>query len=223
MATETRAGRGYAPNLVRWGAVFSGVVIGVATFVLLTTLWLALSFSGTDVGWIHDNLRWWIGGTAIFAMFLAGLVAGLVGGVRGVGTGLGNGATVWGLLTIVAVTIGVPSALSFFGSGTGFADLPGNSLWTGFWSLLIGLGAAGVGGMLGGLIHRPVTYAPLDTQGVDERERDRPEHRLGPERRVETVVYPSEPGVPPRAVATPAGERQDPTVTEEYVGNHRNY
>ena len=67
------------PQLVRWGSVFSGTIISIAMFTLLTALWLALSFSSHD-SVVYTNLSWWIGGTAIFCMFLAGLIAGVSSG-----------------------------------------------------------------------------------------------------------------------------------------------
>ena len=142
------------PNLVRWGAVLSGAVVGVAVFALLTTLWLALAYS-SDLQWWRTTLDWWIGGTAIVAAFVAGALAGWLSGARGAAAGLANSVTVWGLVTVTAVLGGIPVGVGYFGiGGLNLVALPGTSLWTGFWSLLIGLGAAALGGALGGSAHR---------------------------------------------------------------------
>ena len=63
------------PQLVRWGSVFAGTIIALGAFILLSALWLALSFANHD-SVVYNNLSWWIGGTAIFSMFVAGLIAG---------------------------------------------------------------------------------------------------------------------------------------------------
>ena len=98
-----------APNLVRWGAVFAGTVISLGVFALLSALWVAIAYSDTDAsGWISGNLPWFLGGTAIAALFLAGLLAGFLSGVRGAGSGLLNGLTAWGLLFVASVLTVVP-------------------------------------------------------------------------------------------------------------------
>ena len=147
--------------LVRWGAVFSGAVIGLAVMGLLTALWLALGY-GSNIDQVAGNLAWYLGGSAIACMFLAGILAGYLSGVRGPGTGILHGLTVWGLLTIVTVTVGLPAILNLFGISRVFAAngqpanaiRTANGLWTGFWTLLIAFGTAALGGLFGGLVTR---------------------------------------------------------------------
>lgn len=145
--------------LIRWSAVFAGGVIGIAGLGLLTALWVAIGY-GSDVRWFRTSLAWWIGGSAIVAMFIAGGLAGWLSGARGPIVGFWHGVTVWGLALIVLVSVTLPSVASNGGfsnptSATSNAALSpafytGATLWAFFWAVLIGLGAAALGGVLGG-------------------------------------------------------------------------
>jgi hypothetical protein len=154
------------PQLVRWGSVISGTVIGLATFALLDALWLALSLSSHD-SVVYSNLSWWIAGTAIFCIFLAGLIAGVSSGARGLGAGSVSGLTTWGLVVIAVgvlvlptFAIGhIPNTVTVSGTVYSINYL---SYWAAFWSLLIGLGAGLLGGMIGGTMPRSVDEPYLD-------------------------------------------------------------
>src|SRR5436305_14848942 len=79
--------------------------------VLVSSLWLALSF-GSQVSAFYNYLTWWIGGTAIASMALAGFVTGAPNRCRGLIRGLGTGATTWALLVLGAQVFGLPGPLS---------------------------------------------------------------------------------------------------------------
>ena len=51
-----------APDLIRWGAVIAGGIVGLGLFALLNTLWLAIA-SGSGDGWVSGNLAWFVGAT----------------------------------------------------------------------------------------------------------------------------------------------------------------
>jgi hypothetical protein len=157
------------PQLVRWGSVFSGTLISVATFSLLTALWLALSF-GSRYSFVYSNLSWWIGGTAIFCMFLAGMIAGMTSGARGAGAGAMNGLTTWALVVITVGAVALPTFA--IGRVPNTVTVSGHvysinylTYWTTFWSLVIGLAAALLGGLIGGALHRPVDDPYIDITG----------------------------------------------------------
>lgn len=184
------------PTLVQWGAVFSGAVTGVALFSLATTLWLALGYD-SGVAWWRDTLAWWMGATAVVAAFVAGAMAGFLSGTRG-GGGPGNSVTVWALVTLAAVLGGIPVGLGYFGTGgTTLVALPGESLWTGFWSLLIGLVAAAIGGAIGASMTRPGLHAG---QAYDSR------------RGAGSDGYPAGQEDPASASADPAADPRQPRV-----------
>jgi hypothetical protein len=155
---------------VRWGSVFSGTIIAVAAFVLLDALWLALSF-GSHVHFFYSNLSWFIGGTAIFCLFMGGMIAGLTSGARGAGAGAMGGLTTWGLLVLVvgalaAPTFGIGHVPNTVTAGGHTYSINYLTYWSGFWSLLIGLGAAVVGGVMGGVTNRRVDEPYLDLQAA---------------------------------------------------------
>jgi peptidoglycan/LPS O-acetylase OafA/YrhL len=169
------------PQLVRWGAVFAGGVLALGLLVLFSTLWFALAF-GSEVSAIRTNIEWFIGVTAIVCLFIGGMLAGYLAGVRGWGPGMFNGLTIWGLLLLATLTVGVPSVLNVFslgrianevGSPGGALIAPGvdSTLWATFWSILGAFATAGIGGAVGGALARPREfYGPTRDR---ERVRDR--------------------------------------------------
>ena len=148
----------WSPPLVRWNAVFAGTVIALAAGTVVGMLWLSLAY-GSHRHLFYQHLDWWIGGTAIFAMVLAGFLAGASSGTRGVAAGLVTGMTTWGLVVLGILAIAIPGVLAT--SNTTVLHLGARSItvktlrwWPSFWSLLIGFGAAAFGGVVGGVLPR---------------------------------------------------------------------
>ena len=181
-----------SPQRIRWGAVFGGAVLGLALLALLTTLWFALAY-GSGVDEILTNLEWYVGISAIVCLFLAGLMAGWLSGVQGAGSGFFNGVTIWALMLVATVTVGVPAIINVFNLGRiGTIDTTtGNLLtqsddtvlWATFAAILGGMVAAGLGGTIGGAMTRPANAhlmeQPIVTDDdLDDRDRtvvaDRP-------------------------------------------------
>ena len=170
-----------SPQRIRWGAVFGGAVLGLALLALLTTLWFALAYgSGLDV--VQTNLEWFVGISAIVCLFFAGMMAGWLSGVNGAGSGFFNGVTIWALMLIATVTVGVPAVLNVLNLGrigtldttTGglLAQSDSTVLWATFASILGGLIASGLGGMIGGAMTRPANAHLGDTADTTVVERD---------------------------------------------------
>jgi hypothetical protein len=174
-----------SPQRIRWGAVFGGAVLGIALLALLTTLWFALAY-GSNVATIRTNLEWYVGISAIVCLFLAGMMAGWLSGVHGAGSGFFNGVTIWALMLIATVTVGVPAIINVFNLGrigtlnatTGgllTQNTTDNVLWATFASILGGLIASGLGGMIGGALTRPANMhlmdQPVATRTVDDDDR----------------------------------------------------
>jgi hypothetical protein len=155
-------------NLVRWGAVWSGVLVGVGLLALFSLLWLALGY-GSNYGVFSHHIEWWLGGTAIGAIFVGGLVSGLTSSARGVLAGLLNSMVLWALVAVVALVVEIGGASKVVNSTTSVSgvtnQLPNNTLWASFWSMLIALGAAVLGGVIGGAMRRDTPLAPVDTRG----------------------------------------------------------
>jgi hypothetical protein len=167
-----------SPQRIRWGAVFAGVVLGTALLALLATLWFALAFN-SDVQTVRVDLEWYVGITAIVCLFTGGLLAGWLSGVRGAGAGFFTGLTVWGMILIVALAVGIPAIYDVFNLGrisavTDGAVFMGSGLdarlWVSFWTILGGFLAAGLGGMIGGAVTMPANaqLAPIAERTVDE-------------------------------------------------------
>lgn len=159
-------------SLLKWGAVIGGLVLGLAMLLVLSALWLALAY-GSDVVEVRDALEWYIGLSAVGSLFVAGMLTGYLSGVRGAWTGMLHGFTLWGLLMVITVTIGIPSVLNVFGlsqiadeaaSGRLIATGDEGALWATFWTILGGFVAAGLGGMLGGLATRAAPRTPVIVQ-----------------------------------------------------------
>ncbi len=156
------------PTRLRWGAVIAGGVLAVALLLVLTSLWMALGF-GSEVRSVAENLAWFIGGSAIFCLFVGGWVAGRMSGVRGAGTGMAHGATLWAVVLLATLSIGIPAVLNILNLGrvtteigqqTGvIAQGVDASLWATFLSLVGALIAAAFGGMIGGM----TVPAPVET------------------------------------------------------------
>lgn len=173
-----------SPQRIRWGAVFAGAVLGIALLALLTTLWFALAY-GSEMDQIRTNLEWYVGISAIACLFIAGMLAGWLSGVHGVGSGFFNGVTIWALMLIITLSVGVPAILNVFNLGrvtqldveTGglLASDADTILWASFLSILGGLVASGLGGMIGGAITRPANAHLADdvrTEVVQRRVSD---------------------------------------------------
>ena len=122
---------------------------------------------------VRDNLEWFIGGTAVAALFIGGLLAGWLSGVRGAGSGFFNGITMWGLILIVAVAVGLPAVFNILNLGpvTSISDEGGligtgvdDTLWATFLTILGGFLASGLGGLIGGA--SPCRPTPISSRSM---------------------------------------------------------
>ncbi|HSD48221.1 MAG TPA: hypothetical protein VLE71_00150 [Actinomycetota bacterium] len=154
-----------SPQKIRWGAVFAGTVLGLGLLALLTALWFALAY-GSGIVEVRANLEWYIGISAIACLFIGGLLSGWLSGVRGAAAGFFNGMTIWAMILIVTLVVGVPSILNVFNLGRVTQLSPDSTggilgtgvdraLWATFWSILGGLLACAIGGAIGGAVTRP--------------------------------------------------------------------
>jgi len=184
------------PQRIRWGAVFAGAILGIALLALLTTLWFALAY-GSGVDQIRTNIEWYVGISGVVCLFLAGLFAGWLSGVHGFGSGFFNGMTIWALMLILTLSVGVPAVMNVFNLGrvaqfdaeTGglLSTDANNVLWATFFSIVGGLIASGLGGAIGGAITRPAN-AHLYDEGVGAEVADRPELQRPVERQERDTV-----------------------------------
>jgi peptidoglycan/LPS O-acetylase OafA/YrhL len=149
MAVRTERRAVIAPAYVRWGPVFAGAIIGLAILFLANSLWMALA-TGSDMDFVGRNVHWFGLASALVALYAGGLIAGWMTGVRGIGAGLVTGLTVWGLVLIGTLVLGVPESLDVFGfTAAPLSEWGADPLWATFWSLIGGLAVAVAGGTVG--------------------------------------------------------------------------
>ena len=146
-----------SPRLIRgvvdWGGVWSGALVGAGVMTMVSALWLALGF-GSGVSTFHDGIEWWLAATGIGSVLIGGFVAGATSRWGGPGRGTVTSIVMWALLAVPAAFVAVIVATANHvpaNSAQGVLDRVGNgALWAAWWSMLIGLGAAVLGGLLGG-------------------------------------------------------------------------
>ncbi|WP_298993153.1 hypothetical protein [uncultured Pseudokineococcus sp.] len=103
---------------VRWGAVWAGLVVAVATFLLLEVAffalgWLTLDPGQPDPGSSADLVTGLIG---LAAFFLGGLTAAATARWKSVDTGLLHGILVWALGLVVFVLLALLGGGALLGS-----------------------------------------------------------------------------------------------------------
>lgn len=157
-----RAGVAESTHRIRWGAVWAGVIVGLATYLVLLALGAALGLGPAAAGW-------WGGIMALVALFLGGYIAGLFTGEADVATSVVQGALVWALTLLVLPIVGaivgslvgqVVDPDAFRGVANMLAARPELGLQAAWWFVLANLlafAAAAFGAYSGAMTRRPVT------------------------------------------------------------------
>jgi hypothetical protein len=109
---------------VAWSSVWSGFLIAVGVFLLLTVLGMAIGISAADIGPGEDgNARElgmgaavWSGVTLLIALFLGGMVATRTGMVYDKAAGVTEGVLVW-VLSILGLIYMASSGIGMLSSG----------------------------------------------------------------------------------------------------------
>jgi hypothetical protein len=136
------ANREAAP--VKWGAAYSGALMAVALFGVFSVLWLALAYSGSGSQYFQSNLDWYLGGTALVAWFIGGMMTGRVIGA----SAASSAAAMWALTIVGALIVVVPMEFSYLQAGPGtraLRNLSQYTLWITFGSAILGLLTAWIG------------------------------------------------------------------------------
>ena len=116
---------------IAWGGVWSGLLVAVGVFLLLSVLGLAIGVTTADIGPGEDaNAREmgtvaavWSGVTLLISLFIGGLVATRTGMVYDRTTGMIEGVLVW-VLAIILLLYLASSGISMLTSGV-FGTLGG--------------------------------------------------------------------------------------------------
>jgi len=107
---------------VSWGGVWSGFLIAVGVFMLLTVLGLAIGISSADIGQganptgLGIGAAIWSGLTLLVALFVGGMVATRTGMVYGKAAGMAEGALIW-VLFILTLVYMASSGIGMLSSG----------------------------------------------------------------------------------------------------------
>ncbi|MBI3945102.1 MAG: hypothetical protein HY321_04230 [Armatimonadetes bacterium] len=146
-----------------WGAVWSGLLVALATQMILSAFGLGLNLYGlteSATGGIAPNLSalgLWTAIWALISLFLGGLVAARLANSLTAMNGIWHGIVVWALtlaLGTLLTALGITGVFGFLSPrmmaapGFGMGDIM-NTAWGFFIGSLLGLGAAVLGGWLG--------------------------------------------------------------------------
>jgi hypothetical protein len=109
---------------IAWGGVWSGLLVAVGVFLLLSVLGLAIGVSAADVGPGQDGnakglgigAAVWSGATLLIALFIGGLVATSTGMVYDRASGMIEGVLVWVLAVLLLIYL-ASSGISMLTSG----------------------------------------------------------------------------------------------------------
>lgn len=121
--------------MIRWSAILAGLVVGLATHMLLTLLGIAAGLTAVDpmaqdvVGNVPVAAGIWNGLAMLIASFVGGFIAARLCGLSRLSDGLLHGFVSWGAttlllvyLTTTAVTGAIGSAFGLIGQGAQTID-----------------------------------------------------------------------------------------------------
>jgi hypothetical protein len=110
-------GRMSLSDRISGGPVWSGFIIGFATWIFLELVLVATGLSGVRAGngaTVDTSQWWWSLGAGLIALFVGGLVAGIASRWHTAGAGAMQGLTVWALSFVAVLLLGA------IGTGLGF-------------------------------------------------------------------------------------------------------
>lgn len=159
-----------AHDRIRWGPIWAGIVIVLATQLVLSAIGIAFGLATASITTLDAaravsvGLGIWIAISAIISLFLGGFIAARLMPLDTIGVGIVHGIAVWALTLVfgsvltffgISAFLGILGATALVGArvspGTisATASLVASGLgWFILWSLLT-LGAAVLGGYLG--------------------------------------------------------------------------
>lgn len=107
---------------IHWGAIFAGIVVGLAVQLVLAVLGLAAGLSAIDMretnAGVENPATWaavWHGFSMLTAAFVGGYVAARMSGLLRKTDGLLHGFVAWGATTLLFAVLSMTAAGAFFG------------------------------------------------------------------------------------------------------------
>ncbi len=117
--------RRYFPA-INWGAIIAGIVVGMATQIVLALLGVAAGLSViARIGQGADVAMWvalWQGVSMLAAAFVGGYVAARMSGLQRNGDGMLHGLVTWGATTLLAASLASSGLGALFASGVSFTQ-----------------------------------------------------------------------------------------------------
>lgn len=173
---------------IRWGAVWGGLVVAVATYIVLQLLLVAVG--AIEIGAAEQSDAWWSAAAALIAFLLGGITAGASAMWHDVLDGLLHGVVMW------AIAVAALLLLSVLGGGFALGALDATGAFDDIaidldegtvegvtadlgaedaeeaasWALL-GLGAAWIAAALGAVIGALLWPNTRDVRDPDRRAR----------------------------------------------------
>ncbi len=106
---------------IRWSAVFAGIAVGVASYLLMALLGIAVGLTAVDpqaaepAAGIPIATGIWTGASMLISAFVGGYVAGRLSGLSRLGDGLLHGFVAWASVTLVFAYMMTSAASSVLG------------------------------------------------------------------------------------------------------------
>lgn len=108
---------------INWGAIFAGIVVGLATQLVLALLGFAAGLSAVDVGEDSGRIQpsaplfagAWQGVSMLVAAFVGGYVAARMSGLHRKSDGMLHGFVAWAATTLLFAILATSAVGSFFG------------------------------------------------------------------------------------------------------------
>jgi hypothetical protein len=114
--TEVRTGRDW----IRWGPIWAGLLMALASFLLLSVLALAIGAQAVELigaaGTVATITGWATAIIGLIAFFVGGWVAGATSAPRGTAAGLLNGLLVWALGIVLILVFSALGVGQLFGA-----------------------------------------------------------------------------------------------------------
>lgn len=109
---ETRAALAYwSPDTIRWGPVWSGLLVTLGAYLVLVSIGIGSAFSGFNPALasyakdVSAFLGIWTAASLIVAVFIGAWIAGRTGALLGMRAGWYQGTVVWALALIFATVL----------------------------------------------------------------------------------------------------------------------
>lgn len=163
---------------ISWGAIFGGIASGMATYLLLALLGIAVGLTAIEpqsaepVGKVPLGALVWTGISMVLAAFVGGYVAARMSGLSRLADGIFHGLVAWGVSTLVFAYLITTSVGNIVGGAFGMI---GQTMKVAGGAAVTAGGAAGAGAsqsQLESLLKGGSTRGNIDQQSLQALQRN---------------------------------------------------